>query len=254
MPIVNEEGIKYITIAGNIIYELFDALARLGLVGMKTVELDRAIDQMIRDRSATPTFLNYRGFPNSACISLNDEVVHGIPDHRTIRAGDIVKIDVGVTYHGYIADAARTFPAGDIAPAARALMNVTREALKRGIAAAIPGNRVGHISRAVQEHVEQNGYSVVRELTGHGVGKNLHEEPMIPNFVSEGPDPLLKPGMVLAIEPMVNAGSFEVVTDPNGWTIKSRDRSLSCHFEDTIAILEHGHLNLTRVAETNYGS
>ena len=235
-------------------FELFDALARLVLVGRKTTELDRTIDRMIRDRNATPTFLNYRGFPNSACISLNDEVVHGIPDNRAIREGDLVKIDVGVTYHGYIADAARTFPAGHITPAARSLMCVTREALKRGIAAALPGNHVGHISRAVQEHVEQHGYSVVRELTGHGVGRHLHEEPMIPNFVGDGPDPLLKPGMVLAIEPMVNAGSFEVVTETNGWTIKSRDRSLSCHFEDTIAILEHGHLNLTRVAETNYGS
>ncbi len=254
MPIVNEEGIKYISIAGNIIFELFGALSRLVLVGMKTVELDRKIDRMIREHNAIPTFLNYRGFPGSVCISLNDEVVHGIPDDRTIREGDLVKIDVGVTYHGYIADSARTFPAGHITPAARALMHETREALKRGIAAALPGNRVGHISRAVQEHVERHGYSVVRELTGHGVGKHLHEEPMIPNFVCEGPDPLLKPGMVLAIEPMVNAGSFDVVTAANGWTIQSRDRSLSCHFEDTIAILKHGHLNLTRVAETNYGS
>jgi methionyl aminopeptidase len=181
-------------------------------------------------------------------------VVHGIPGDRVILEGDLVKVDVGVTYQGYIADAARTYPAGQVTPAAGALMRETREALKRGIAAARPGNRVGHISRAVQEHVEAHGYSVVRELTGHGVGKNLHEEPIIPNFVSPGPDPLLKSGMVLAIEPMVNAGSHEVFTEANGWTVKSRDRSLSCHFEDTIAILMHGQLNLTRVAETDYGS
>jgi methionyl aminopeptidase len=221
----------------------------LELVGMKTIDLNDRIDTMIRERNGRPTFLNYRGFPNSACISLNEEVVHGIPDGRVIQNGDLIKIDVGVTYHGFIADAARTFPAGRVSETAQTLMTVTREALKRGTEQARIGNRVSDISRVVQETVERNGFSVVRELTGHGVGRHLHEEPMVPNFIFDGPNPELKAGMVLAIEPMVNVGTYDVVTASNGWTIKSRDNSLSCHYEDTIAILERGNLNLTRVME-----
>lgn len=254
MPIIDDEGIKYIGIAGNIIYEIFNYLSQISFIGMKTSDLDRQIDRMIRQRKAMPTFLNYQGFPKSSCISINEEVVHGIPNERVIREGDLVKIDVGVTYHQYIADAACTFSAGEPKPSAKTLMRVTREALRCGIAQALPGNRVGHISRAVQEHVEKHGFNVVRELTGHGVGRNLHEAPMIPNFVTSGPDPQLKPGMVLAIEPMVNVGSHRVVTETNGWTIRAEDRSLSCHYEDTIAVLKHGNLNLTRVAEMDYGS
>jgi methionyl aminopeptidase len=249
MANINEEGIRYIAIAGNIIYEIFSKIDGLDLIGMRTVELNDLIDEMIRTRKGQPTFLHYRGFPKSACISLNEEVVHGIPDDRKIRDGDLVKIDVGVTYHGFIADAARTFSAGQISDAARKLMNTTKESLRQGIAHAQRGNRVSDISRTIQATVEKNGFSVVRELTGHGVGRNLHEEPMIPNFIFDGPNPVLKAGMVLAIEPMVNAGAYEVITAANGWTIKSRDNSLSCHFEDTIAILERGNLNLTRVVE-----
>jgi methionyl aminopeptidase len=250
MANINEEGIRNIAIAGNIIYEIFSKIDGLDLIGMRTVELNDLIDEVIRTRKGQPTFLHYRGFPKSACISLNEEVVHGIPDNRQIRNGDLVKIDVGVTYHGFIADAARTFAAGQISEAARKLMDTTKESLRQGIAHAQRGNRVSDISRTIQTTVEKNGFSVVRELTGHGVGRNLHEEPMIPNFIFEGPDPVLQTGMVLAIEPMVNAGAYDVVTASNGWTIKSRDNSLSCHFEDTIAILERGNLNLTRVVET----
>lgn len=249
MAIINEEGIRNIAIAGNIIYEIFSKIDGLDLIGMRTVELNDLIDEMIRTHKGQPTFLHYRGFPKSACISLNEEVVHGIPDNRQIRSGDLVKIDVGVTYRGLIADAARTFAAGQISQAARKLMNTTKESLRLGIAQAQRGNRVSDISRTIQTTVEKNGFSVVRELTGHGVGRNLHEEPMIPNFIFEGPDPVLQTGMVLAIEPMVNAGAYDVITATNGWTIKSRDNSLSCHFEDTIAILERGNLNLTRVVE-----
>jgi methionyl aminopeptidase len=216
---------------------------------MKTIELNDKIDSMIRSRNGYPAFLKYRGFPKSACISLNEEVVHGIPDNRVIRNGDLIKIDVGVKYNGYIADAARTFPAGQSSDQARTLMAVTKEALKKGIEQAKAGNRVSDISRAIQNTVERNGFSVVRELTGHGVGRTLHEDPMIPNFIFDGPNPELKAGMVLAIEPMINVGTYDVVTGSNGWTIKSRDNSLSCHFEDTIAILERGNLNLTRVME-----
>jgi methionyl aminopeptidase len=249
MAIVNEEGIRDIAVAGNIIFEIFKQIGKLELAGMKTIELNDKIDSMIRSRNGYPAFLKYRGFPKSACISLNEEVVHGIPDNRVIRNGDLIKIDVGVKYNGYIADAARTFPAGQVSDQARTLMAVTKEALKKGIEQAKAGNRVSDISRAVQNTVERNGFSVVRELTGHGVGRTLHEDPMIPNFIFDGPNPELKAGMVLAIEPMVNIGTYDVVTGSNGWTIKSRDNSLSCHFEDTIAILERGNLNLTRVME-----
>jgi methionyl aminopeptidase len=249
MAIVNDEGIRNIAVAGNIIFEIFLQIGKLDMVGMKTIELNDRIDAMIRERNADPAFLNYRGFPKSACISVNEEVVHGIPDARKICGGDLIKIDVGVKYRGFIADAARTFPAGRISREAQNLMTVTKDALKKGIEQARAGNRVSDISRAVQDMVESNGYQVVRELTGHGVGRHLHEDPMIPNFVIDGPNPELKAGMVLAIEPMVNVGTFDVVTASNGWTIKSRDNSLSCHFEDTIAILERGSLNLTRVVE-----
>jgi methionyl aminopeptidase len=249
MAIVNEEGIRNIAVAGNIIFEIFLQIRKLDLVGMRTLELNDLIDRMIRERNAEPAFLRYRGFPKSACISINEEVVHGIPDERTVKSGDLLKIDVGVKYNGFIADAARTFPCGRISREAQNLMAVTKEALKKGIEQAKTGKRVSDISRAVQSTVEQGGYNVVRELTGHGVGRHLHEDPMIPNFVLEGPDPELKAGMVLAIEPMVNVGTYDVVTASNGWTIKSRDNSLSCHFEDTVAILERGALNLTRVVE-----
>ena len=202
-----------------------------------------------RQRGGKPAFLNYRGFPKSCCISLNSEVVHGIPDDRRIKDRDLVKIDVGVQYGGYIADAARTFVAGEISPEVQQLLTVTETALRRGIDAAQPHNKVSHISRAVQTIVEENGYSVVRELTGHGVGKNLHEEPIIPNFVNGGSDVEIKPGMALAIEPMVNVGGHEVVTAENGWTIMTKDGSLSCHYEDTVLILEDRNMNLTRTLE-----
>ena len=180
---------------------------------------------------------------------MNDEVVHGIPDGRRIANGDLLKIDLGIKYQGYIADAARTFAVGKISEDARKLMEVTKEALREGIKAARKGNRISDISRSVQTIVESNGFSVVRELTGHGVGQSLHEEPVIPNFVAKGPNPVLSPGMVIAIEPMVNRGDYQVKTESNGWTISTRDGSLSSHFEDTIAILEKGHMNLTRVVE-----
>ena len=249
ISIANAEAIERIKIAGRIIDEIFKSIERMDLRRMKTVDLNDRIDTLIRQRSALPAFLHYRGFPKSCCISLNNEVVHGIPDDRRIENGDIVKIDVGVKYGGYIADAARTFPAGKIAPEVRQMLNVTERALMDGVNAAQPGRKVSDISQAIQSRVEKNGYSVVRELTGHGVGKHLHEEPMIPNFVNDGPECLIKPGMALAIEPMVNMGTYDVVTAQNGWTILTRDNSLSCHYEDTVLILEHNNINLTRITE-----
>jgi methionyl aminopeptidase len=252
MPILikDEEAIRNIAAAGNIIHDIFDEISRMDLTGMKTVEINDNIDNFIKNRGASPAFLKYRGFPKSCCISLNDEIVHGIPDDRKIKDGDLVKIDVGVKYHGYIADAARTFSVGDVAKEVKKLLKVTREALGAGIKAAKNGNRISDISRQIQTIVEADGFSVVRELTGHGVGQALHEEPIIPNFVAKGPDPIISTGMVLAIEPMVNMGSYQVKTASNGWTISTSDGALSCHYEDTIAILEKGNMNLTRVMES----
>jgi len=249
MPILNEEAIKNIAVAGNIIYEIFSTIDKMDLEKMETLELNDMIAKIIRDHNATPAFLNYRGFPKSVCISLNNEVVHGIPDHRKIKNGDLIKIDVGVNYKGYIADAAKTFAIGKISKDAMRLIEVTKTALRAGIKMAQKGNRISDISRAIQDIVEKNGFNVVRELTGHGVGRSLHEEPVIPNFVNKGRGPTIKSGMVLAIEPMVNIGGSDVVTAKNGWTIITKDNSLSCHFEDTIAIFEKGNLNMTRVVE-----
>lgn len=249
MALLNDEGIKNIIIAGDIIHKIFTEIKNWDLRGMKTVALNDFIHKKIVSHSAKPAFLHYRGFPKSSCISLNDEVVHGIPDERVIKDGDLVKVDIGVSYNGYIADAAMTFVVGSVSNDIVQFIDITKKALKKGIAMARSGNRISDISRAIQQTVEENDYSVVRELTGHGVGKKLHEEPMIPNFVANGFDPELVPGMALAIEPMTNMGSFEVKTASNGWTISTRDGSLSSHFEDTIIILKKGNLNATRVIE-----
>ncbi|UCG29499.1 MAG: type I methionyl aminopeptidase [candidate division WOR-3 bacterium] len=251
MPILtaNAQATENIKVAGRIIDGIFKRIEKMDLRRMKTLDLNDRIDTMIREKGASPAFLNYRGFPKSCCISLNSEVVHGIPDSRRIEIGDIVKIDVGVKYRGYIADAARTFPVGNIASEVLEMLEVTKQALRNGINAAQPGNKISDISRAIQTTVEEKGYSVVRELTGHGVGAHLHEEPAIPNFVSGGPEFPIKAGMALAIEPMVNMGKHEVFTAQNRWTVMTRDDSLSCHFEDTILILEAGNLNLTKIAE-----
>jgi methionyl aminopeptidase len=247
--ITNAEAIESIKIAGRIIDEIFKSVEKMDLRRMKTVDLNDRIDTLIRQHGGTPAFLHYRGFPKSCCISVNNEVVHGIPGDCRIENGDIVKIDIGVKYRGYIADAARTFPAGEIASRAKNMLEVTQKALMDGVNAAQPGGKISDISRAIQSRVEKNGFSVVRELTGHGVGSHLHEEPVIPNFVSDGPECRIKPGMALAIEPMVNMGDYDVVTAQNGWTILTRDNSLSCHYEDTILILEHSNINLTRIMD-----
>jgi len=249
MAILNEEGIKNVILAGEIINKIFKEIEKIDLRSMKTIELNDMIHNLIIEHDGYPAFLNYRGFPKSSCISLNDEVVHGIPDNRVIKDGDLVKVDIGVVYGGYIADAARTFISGAVSEDVLRFVRLSKEALKKGIEKAKPGNHISDISQAIQDFVEGNGYSVVRELTGHGVGKALHEEPMIPNFVSSGPDPEIVPGMALAIEPMTNMGRFEVKTLNNGWTISTRDGSLSSHFEDTIIILKKGNLNATRVSE-----
>ena len=213
--------------------------------GVTTAELDRMIRKYIESQGAKPSFLGYGGFPASACISVNETVIHGIPDKRVIKAGDIVSIDVGAHLNGYHGDNAATFAAGDISPQAQALLDATRESLYEGIAQAVAGNRVGDISAAVQQYVEMRGYSVVRQFVGHGVGTNLHEDPSVPNFGTPGRGPRLLPGMTLAIEPMVNMGVPDVDVLKDGWTTVTRDGKLSAHFEHTIAITKDGPVILT---------
>lgn len=213
--------------------------------GITTAELDSAIEDLIRARGATPSFKGYYGYPASSCISVNEEVVHGIPGDRVLREGDIVGVDIGAyrdTYHG---DGARTFAVGEVSEEALRLMTVTEECLKRAIEKAKPGNRVGDISSAVQRHAEESGYGVVRQLVGHGIGHALHEDPQVPNYVGGNAGPLLRPGMVIAIEPMLNQGTYEVYTLSDEWTVVTRDHRLSAHFEHTVAITENGPVVLT---------
>ncbi len=213
--------------------------------GVTTGEVDRVVRQYIESQGATPSFLGYGGFPASACISINDQVIHGIPGKRVIKAGDIVSVDVGACLNGFHGDNAATFAAGDVSPDAQALMDATRESLYEGIRAAVAGGRVGDIGAAVQRYVEVRGYSVVRQFVGHGVGTNLHEDPSVPNFGTPGRGPRLLPGMTLAIEPMINAGTGDVRILSDGWTTVTKDGRLSAHFEHTVAITADGPVIMT---------
>jgi methionyl aminopeptidase len=204
--------------------------------GITTLELDRLAEEFIRDHGGEPAFKGYRGFPASICPSVNEEVVHAIPGPHELRDGDIVGIDVGVRKDGYYGDAAMTFPVGEAGDEARRLLEVAQGALMAGIAKAKAGNRIGDISHAVQTHAEQHGFSVVRALVGHGIGREMHEEPLVPNYGPPGRGPRLMAGQVLAIEPMVNVGGPDVITRPDGWTVATRDGSLSAHFEHTVAV------------------
>ncbi len=213
--------------------------------GVTTGEIDRIIRRYIESQGAKPNFLGYGGFPASACISVNETVIHGIPGNRVIKAGDIVSIDVGAYFNGFNGDNAATFPAGDISPEAERLLATTKESLHEGIAQAVAGNRIGDIGSAVQRYVEMRGYSVVRQFVGHGVGTNLHEDPSVPNFGTPGRGPRLLPGMTLAIEPMINMGGPEVRVLKDGWTTVTQDGKLSAHFEHTIAITQDGPVIMT---------
>ena len=208
--------------------------------GITTEELDRLAEEYIKRHGGIPAFKGYRGYPRSLCVSVNEEVVHGIPGKRKLKEGDIVSLDLGVLMDGYYGDAAITVPVGKVSELAKKLIKVTEEALYRGIEMARPGNRLSDISYAIQNHVEKAGFSVVREFVGHGIGKELHEEPQVPNFGPPNRGPRLEPGMVLAIEPMVNTGTWEVRILPNGWTVVTADGGLSAHFEHTVAITDNG--------------
>lgn len=213
--------------------------------GVTTAEIDKVIYDFIMSQGATPSFLNLYGFPASACISVNDELIHGIPGNRVIKEGDIVSIDVGACLDGYHGDNAATFVAGSASPEALELLDVTKQSLYKGIEMAVVGNRVGDISNAVQTYCEERGYSVVREFVGHGIGRSVHEDPEVPNFGAAGHGPRLVNGMCIAIEPMINAGTRFVSTDSNGWTVRTKDGKLSAHFEHTIAITDNGPIILT---------
>ena len=213
--------------------------------GVTTGEIDRLIRQYIESMGAKPSFLGYGGYPASACISVNETVIHGIPGNTVIREGDIVSIDVGAAINGFNGDNAATFAAGRVSREAQALIDATRESLYEGIAAARAGNRVGDIGAAVQRYVEMRGYSVVRQFVGHGVGTDLHEDPSVPNFGTPGRGQKLLPGMTLAIEPMVNAGTHEVSILGDGWTTVTKDGRLSAHFEHTVAITPEGPIIMT---------
>ncbi|MBR3865580.1 MAG: type I methionyl aminopeptidase [Clostridia bacterium] len=214
--------------------------------GITTYELDAIARKVIEGYGARPSFLNYNGFPGSICCSVNDEVIHGIPSKkRKIQEGDIVKIDVGAFYNGYHGDCAATFAAGVITPVAKELIEVTRQSFYEGIKFARPGYRISDIARAIQEYNESHGFGVVREYVGHGIGRNLHEEPEVPNYWERGHGARLAAGMTLAIEPMVNQGGYDVKRLSDGWTVKTADGSLSSHFENTIVITEGEPIILT---------
>jgi methionyl aminopeptidase len=240
MPIIikSEEEIAAIREAGRIVGQVHQILAREVKPGLVERELDRIVRREFAARGATPTFLGYRGYPASVCVSVNDEVVHGIPDERVLREGDIVGIDLGATYKGFVGDAAITLGVGRISAEAERLIRVTERALQKGIAAARAGAPLGAVSHAIQMEAEGEGFSVVREYVGHGVGRQMHEEPQIPNFGPPERGPILKKGMVMALEPMVNIGDWRTKRHDDNWTVSTLDGSLSAHFEHTIAITD----------------
>jgi methionyl aminopeptidase len=224
-----------------VVHDVLAELRRAVAPGITTAELDRLAEARARARGAEPAFLGYHGYPASVCISVNDEVVHGIPSPaRALAEGDIVGLDFGVVLHGYYGDSAITVPVGAVSEEARRLIEVTQGALAQAVAAARPDRRVGDIGAAVQAFVEARGFSVVRDFVGHGIGRRLHEPPQVPNFGTPGTGARLRPGMVLALEPMVNAGSFRVETLDDGWTAVTQDGRLSAHFEHTVAVTENG--------------
>ncbi len=238
--------IELIRAGGGILAEAIEMLRDLVKPGVSTKEIDLEVEELIRKRGARPAFKGYRGFPATVCVSINEEVVHGIPAaHRRLQEGDIVGLDLGCIVEGYYADAAVTLSVGEIASDVQRLLNVTRESLGQGIAQARPGNRLGDISSTIQRHVEGHGFAVVRAFVGHGIGRALHEDPQIPNFGEPGRGPILKVGMCLAIEPMVTMGTWDVRILDDGWTAVTADGSLSAHFEHTIAITETGPEILT---------
>ena len=231
-----DEEIQLIRESAQILGKAHGEVARQVRAGIKTKDLDKIAEEFIADHGAKASFKGYNGFPSTLCISVNENVVHGFPSEYELKDGDIISIDCGVFYKGYHSDSAYTYPVGDIAPETMSLLKATKESLYLGIEQAKFGNRMGDVSYAIQKYVEDRGYTVVRELVGHGLGKSLHESPEVPNFGKRGRGPKLGKGLVIAIEPMVNLGTRNIVQESDGWTIRTRDRKPSAHFEHTVAI------------------
>lgn len=231
-----EEEVELLSLNGDLVSRTLAEVAKRIKPGVTTLELDKVAEEFIRDHGAEPGFLGYGGFPNTLCTSVNDAVVHGIPSKVVLKEGDIVSVDCGTKYKGFYGDSAYSFAVGNVADEVRKLLKVTEESLYQGILQAIHGNRVGDISNAVQAHAESNGFSVVRELVGHGLGRNMHEKPEVPNYGSRGRGSKLVNGMVICIEPMINIGTKHVYQEDDGWTVKTYDHKPSAHFELTVAI------------------
>ena len=234
----SEEELKLIRASSRIVAEVLKELNEHLKPGTTTGELDEIAEGMIRTKGGEPAFKGYKGFPATICASINEEIIHGIPGLRVLKEGDIISVDLGVKYKGYFGDSAITAIVGEVSSDIHRLLKVTREALFKGIKKARAGNSLSDISHSIQSYVEKNGFSVVREFVGHGIGNSLHEEPQIPNFGKPGQGPRLKPGMILAVEPMVNMGTFEVEMKQDNWTAVTRDRQPSAHFEHTIVVTE----------------
>jgi len=243
----SDRELLYMRDAGRVVAETHQEVAKAVREGVTTGELDRIAEDYIKSQGAKPSFKGYYGFPASICASVNEQVVHGFPGLRKLKNGDIISIDIGAELNGYHGDAAVTLPIGEIDQEVQRLLDVTQESLAKGIEQAVIGNRLSDISHAIQKHVESNGFSVVRDYVGHGIGRKMHEEPQVPNFGMPGRGPRLKQGMVLAIEPMVNLGTYEVETLSDNWTVVTKDKKPSAHFEHTVAITESGPQILTRL-------
>ena len=246
IPLKSNKDLMMLTESGKILARILKELRKAIKPGVTTQEIDNLADELLHREKVQAAFKGYRGFPASICISLNEEVVHGIPGTRIIKDGDVVSLDFGLNYEGYFSDAAFTLAVGKVNGRVKKLIEVTKTALSEGIKQAVAENHLSDISYAIQNYVEKNGFSVVRQFVGHGIGANLHEEPEIPNFGMKNNGPLIKSGMVFAIEPMVNMGTWECEILENGWTAVTKDRMPSAHFEHTVAITNHGPEILTK--------
>ncbi|TRX65745.1 type I methionyl aminopeptidase [Carboxylicivirga sp. M1479] len=231
-----DEEIELMRISNQLVAKTLGEVAKAIKPGVSTLELDKIAETFIRDNGGTPAFLNYQGFPNTLCTSVNEHVVHGIPSDKPLQEGDIVSVDCGVLLNDFYGDSAYTFPIGQVAPEVKALLDATKESLYKGIEQAIENNRLGDIGNAIQTYTEDLGYTVVREMVGHGIGKNLHEAPEVANYGKKGNGTKLKTGMVIAIEPMINLGKRQIVQEDDGWTIRTIDNKVSAHYEHTVAI------------------
>lgn len=243
--IKTDNEIELMRHAGKVVGDTLAALEEVIKPGITTAEIDKIAEELIIKQGAKPSFKGYEGFPGTICASVNEEVVHGFPGKRVLKEGDIISIDCGAILDGYQGDAARTFPVGKVSEEAEKLIKITKESFFKGVEKAVVSNRLGDISWAVQQHAESNGFSVVRDFVGHGIGREMHEDPEVPNFGRPGRGLRLSHGLVLAIEPMINIGRYNVRVMPNGWTVVTADGSLSAHYENTVAILKDGPEILT---------